>query len=88
MYALSGADVFLVPTGGTGLPPEQIHPKWWKPRFNLAGFMKVCPARALDNGLYVLLPVSADAGGGSVAVDPRGEQIAYAAGDEELILVT
>ena len=88
MYALKGTDVFLVPTGGTGLPPEQVHPKWWKPRFNLAGFMKVCPARALDNGLYVLLPVSADAGGGSVAVDPRGEQIAYAAGDEELILVT
>jgi predicted amidohydrolase len=88
MYALKGADVFLVPTGGTGLPPEQVHAKWWKPHFNLAGFMKVCPARALDNGFYVLLPVSADAGGGSVAVDPRGEQIAYAAGDEELILVT
>ena len=88
MYALKGADVYLVPTGGTGIPPEQVHPKWWKSKFNLAGFMKVCPARALDNGLYVLLPVAADAGGGSVAVDPRGEQIAYAAGDEQLVLVT
>jgi len=88
MYALKGAEVYLVPTGGTGIPAEQVHPKWWKPRFNLAGFMKVCPARALDNGFYVLLPVSADAGGGSVAVDPRGEQVAYADGEEELILVT
>ncbi len=87
MYALKGAEVYLVPTGGTGIPAKQVHPKWWKPKFNLDGFMKVCPARALDNGLYVLLPVSTDAGGGSVAVDPRGEQIAYGAGKDEIILV-
>jgi predicted amidohydrolase len=37
MYALKGADVFLVPTGGTGLPADQVHAKWWKPRLNLAG---------------------------------------------------
>ena len=88
LYALKSADVFVVPTGGTGLPPDRVHAKWWKPAFNLAGYMKVCPARALDNGLYVLVSVAADAGGGSVAVDPRGEQIAYGAGDEEVILVT
>lgn len=89
-YALKGADVYLVPSGDSAFPVgdhDKAYTATAASQTNLAGFKRIGPSRASDNGLYVLIPVDANSGGGSIAFDPRGEQIAYARTGEALIPV-
>ena len=90
LYAVKGADVYLVPTGDSAFPvgnDDKAYAASVANLSNLAGFKRTGLARASDNGLYVLVPVDVNSGGGSIAFDPTGEQIAYGRAGEELIPV-
>ena len=89
-YAVKGADVYLVPTGDSAFPvgdDDKAYTACVANQTNLTGFKRIGPARASDNGLYVLIPVDSNSGGGSIAFDPTGEQIAYGRTGEALIPV-
>lgn len=86
--AVKGADAYVVPSTGAGLPAHEIDDPHLKSLANHAMFGQIAPARAIDNTLYVLVAASTDLGGGSVAFDPLGGQIAYGRGDQDLVFVT
>ena len=87
LYALKGADLYVLPSGDNAYPLRDAQHAAEKSEFNRAGFRRIGPARAYDNSMYVFIPVDANSAGGSVAFDPTGEQIAFGRTGEELIPV-